>query len=144
MLDWSVGVPDVGAATHPSRGTTPQNGAAWKKQVGTVNFSNAETEELRELGGIRIARLRPLGNKRPGVAEFIGFVGRQAVPFEAHLTPAAEVGWRLARAHWHHGYATEAARQEVTFGSERAGIPEIVSFTNEANVRSQKVMQPLV
>jgi hypothetical protein len=69
---------------------------------------------------------------------------REAVPFEAHLTPAAEVGWRLARAHWHHGYATEAARQEVTFGSERAGIPEIVSFTNVANVRSQKVMQPLV
>jgi hypothetical protein len=79
MLDWSVGVPDVGAATHPSRGTTPQNGAAWEKPVGTVNFSNAETEELRELGGIRIARLRPLGNKRPGVAEFIGFVGRQAI-----------------------------------------------------------------
>ena len=28
---------------------------------------------------------------------FIGYVGLQWVPFEAHFTPAVEVGWRLSR-----------------------------------------------
>lgn len=28
--------------------------------------------------------------------EFIGFIGLSRVPFEAHFTPAVEVGWRLA------------------------------------------------
>ena len=45
-----------------------------------------------------------------GVAPFVGFVGLQRVGFEAHFTPAVEIGWRLAPAHWGKGYATEAAR----------------------------------
>src|SRR5205823_4821562 len=35
-----------------------------------------------------------------GGAPFIGFVGLQRVPFEAHFTPAIEIGWRLARSAW--------------------------------------------
>ncbi|MHB8509594.1 MAG: GNAT family N-acetyltransferase [Candidatus Dormibacteria bacterium] len=77
----------------------------------------------------------------PGVAGFVGFVGLHAVPFQAHFTPAVEVGWRLAREHWHKGYATEAARAAVAFGYERAGLAEVLSFTNVANVRSQRVME---
>ena len=45
----------------------------------------------------------------PGVASFIGFVGLARPRFEAHFTPCIEIGWRLARAHWGEGYATEAA-----------------------------------
>ena len=45
-----------------------------------------------------------------GEVRFIGFVGLNWVPFEAHFTPAVELGWRLARAHWGKGYATEAAQ----------------------------------
>ncbi len=44
----------------------------------------------------------------PGVAPFIGYVGLSVPAFEAHFTPAVEVGWRLARAHWGRGYAREA------------------------------------
>ena len=33
-------------------------------------------------------------------ARFIGFVGLAEPRFQAHFTPAVEVGWRLARAHW--------------------------------------------
>jgi RimJ/RimL family protein N-acetyltransferase len=62
-------------------------------------------------------------------------------PFEAPFTPAVEVGWRLAHAYWGKGYATEAARAAVAFGFERAGLAEIVSFTNVGNLRSQRVMQ---
>jgi RimJ/RimL family protein N-acetyltransferase len=46
----------------------------------------------------------------PGKASFIGVVGIETVSYEAPFTPAVEVAWRLARAHWGHGYATEAAR----------------------------------
>jgi RimJ/RimL family protein N-acetyltransferase len=42
--------------------------------------------------------------------EFIGFAGLNAPDFEAPFMPAVEVGWRLARHAWGHGYATEAGR----------------------------------
>ena len=79
----------------------------------------------------------------PGVAEFIGFTGIWPVGFDAHFTPAIEVGWRLARAGWGRGYATEAARAALEFGFEQAGLEEIVSFTIPANVRSTAVMERL-
>ena len=47
-----------------------------------------------------------------------------------------EVGWRLAREHWGHGYATEAAREALRFGFEEVGLEEIVSFTVPQNERS--------
>jgi ribosomal-protein-alanine N-acetyltransferase len=75
--------------------------------------------------------------------EFIGFVGLAAWDFEAHFTPAVEVGWRLARSSWGHGYATEAAREAVTFGFDEAGLDEIVSFTSPGNTRSRAVMERL-
>ena len=78
-----------------------------------------------------------------GSREFIGFVGLAYVPFEAHFTPALEVGWRLARSAWGHGYATEAARAALTFGFDHSDVPEIVSITAVSNVRSQAVMQRL-
>jgi len=77
----------------------------------------------------------------PGVAPFVGFVGLHEALFAAPFTPAVEVGWRLARAHWGNGYATEAARAAVAFGFEQAGLKEILSFTSVGNLRSQRVMQ---
>ena len=77
----------------------------------------------------------------PDVAPFIGFVGLSTPSFEAHFTPAIEVGWRLAREHWGHGYATEAARKAVSVGFEEYDLREIVSFTVPANFRSRRVME---
>jgi ribosomal-protein-alanine N-acetyltransferase len=75
--------------------------------------------------------------------EFIGFTGLVAPSFEAHFTPAVEVGWRLARPAWGHGYATEAARASLAFGFHEAGLEEIVAMTATTNVRSQAVMKRL-
>ena len=75
--------------------------------------------------------------------EFIGFTGLSAPEFEAHFTPAVEIGWRLARSAWGNGYATEAARAALTFGFEEVGLDEIVSFTTPANRRSRRVMERL-
>jgi RimJ/RimL family protein N-acetyltransferase len=78
-----------------------------------------------------------------GQGEFIGFTGLALQTFEAPFTPAVEVGWRLARSAWGHGYAIEAARASVADGFERLGLDEIVSMTSTTNLRSQSVMQRL-
>jgi RimJ/RimL family protein N-acetyltransferase len=74
---------------------------------------------------------------------FIGFVGLSEPRFEAHFTPAVEVGWRLARHGWRKGYATEAARATVAYGFDELGLEEIVSFTFVGNDRSRGVMERL-
>jgi ribosomal-protein-alanine N-acetyltransferase len=76
----------------------------------------------------------------PGVAPFIGYVGLWPADYVANR-PMVEVGWRLAREHWGHGYATEAAREALRFGFEDVGLDEIVSFTVPQNVRSRRVME---
>ncbi len=73
--------------------------------------------------------------------ELIGLTGLNTVAFEAHFTPAVEIGWRLAHSAWGHGYASEAARVALRVGFEQAGLPEIVSMTTELNKRSQAVME---
>lgn len=78
-----------------------------------------------------------------GGAPFIGFVGLIEPGFEAPFTPAVEVGWRLGREHWDHGYATEAARAAVQFGFRELDLGEIVAVTVPANVRSRRVMERL-
>jgi RimJ/RimL family protein N-acetyltransferase len=76
-------------------------------------------------------------------ARFIGFVGLAEPRFEAHFTPAVEVGWRLARDAWGNGYATEGARATVVYAFDDLGLDEIVSFTSAINERSRRVMERL-
>lgn len=75
--------------------------------------------------------------------EFIGFTGLNDVTFDAPFTPAIEVGWRLARSAWGHGYATEAARAALEFAFTTLGRQEVVSFTATSNLRSMAVMERL-
>ena len=72
---------------------------------------------------------------------FAGFVGLAQVPFEAPFTPAVEIGWRLARPAWGHGYVSEAARACVRFAFDDLRLDEIVAFTVPANARSRAVME---
>jgi RimJ/RimL family protein N-acetyltransferase len=72
-----------------------------------------------------------------------GFVGLWAADFPSAFTPAVEVGWRLSRASWGRGYATEAATAALADGFDRLGLDEVVSFTSVLNVRSQAVMARL-
>ena len=79
----------------------------------------------------------------PANSNFIGFVGLSVPRFEAHFTPCVEIGWRLERSAWGHGYATEAARAVIQFAFERLKLDEIVSFTATCNKRPERVMQRL-
>ena len=74
---------------------------------------------------------------------FIGYVGLWPATFDAHFTPAVEVGWRLVGDHWGHGFATEGGRAALRYGFEVVGLDEIVSFTAHGNVRSWRVMERL-
>lgn len=73
----------------------------------------------------------------------VGMVGLQRVAPELPCAPAVEVGWRLARAHWGQGYATEAARGWIDWGFATQGLPEIVAFVVPENRPSQAVMTRL-
>jgi ribosomal-protein-alanine N-acetyltransferase len=79
----------------------------------------------------------------PDVSPFCGFVGLSRVPFETNFTPAVEIGWRLDRLWWGHGYASEAARACLEYGFGPLGLTDIVSFTTTKNTRSRAVMERL-
>ena len=68
---------------------------------------------------------------------FIGFVGLN----EPSFRPGVEIGWRLARHAWGHGYASEAARTVLGFAFDDLGLEEVISFTSTTNIRSQRVME---
>ncbi|MER7949423.1 GNAT family N-acetyltransferase [Streptomyces sp. NPDC096079] len=59
--------------------------------------------------------------------ELAGFTGLSVPRFLPEVLPAVEIGWRLGRAHWGAGLATEAARAVVRFGFEERGLDRIVS-----------------
>jgi RimJ/RimL family protein N-acetyltransferase len=105
-----------------SRASSEASIDAWQSQFATQGWSNWAVE-LIESG------------------QFIGFTGlsvpRRTLPF----SPCVEVGWRLARAFWGNGFATEAARGALRVGFEQLSLAEIVSFTAVGNQRSRAVME---
>lgn len=79
----------------------------------------------------------------PGEADFIGFVGLAIPGFEAPFTPCVEVGWRLARSAWGHGYAPEGGAAALRFAFDELALPEVLSFTAVGNTKSRRVMEKL-
>jgi RimJ/RimL family protein N-acetyltransferase len=73
--------------------------------------------------------------------EFIGFTGLSPMPDGVPGAGGVEIGWRLARRAWHHGYATEAARAAVRVAFDGAGLDELWSMTAVLNEPSQAVMK---
>jgi len=72
--------------------------------------------------------------------EFIGRVGLDEVDEDMPFA-GVDIGWRLMRSAWGHGYAAEAARACLAFGFEALGLPEVVASTTVNNLRSQAVMR---
>jgi RimJ/RimL family protein N-acetyltransferase len=50
---------------------------------------------------------------------------------------------RLAREHWGHGYATEAATGWLDHGFGTLNLPRVISITDAPNLRSLAVMRRL-
>jgi RimJ/RimL family protein N-acetyltransferase len=131
----------------------------WRDQdVAAFAALNADPEVMEEMGGPRSRADSEAAARRirehfdahgyggwavelPRVESFIGFIGLAVPGFEAFFTPCVEIGWRLTRAYWGHGYATEGARAALDFGFEKLGLGEIVSFATTTNLRSRRVME---
>jgi len=73
---------------------------------------------------------------------FAGFAGLDPIDGGLRIT-GVEIGWRLAREFWGHGYATEAARACLAYGFTELGLPEIFAIAAEGNERSRAVMRRL-
>lgn len=76
--------------------------------------------------------------------EFMGFVGlaKQEIPGVAFM-PCHEIGWRLDKKFWGHGYATEAAKVVLDYGLSEGGLKEIYSYTALQNIPSINVMKKI-
>ncbi len=120
---------------------------------------NADPEVMRDLGGPLTstqsdakfdryaAAFAPRGFGRWLVetadGEFLGYTGVLLVGADHPLGEHFEIGWRLVRAAWGKGYASEAAKASLQDAFARAGMPEILSYTAPDNLRSQAVMARL-
>lgn len=113
----------------------------WLGGVLTYERARAYMERAHDafarLGMCRFA----IARKSDGV--FIGACGLMP-SFEAlPVPPFIDMGWRLSRQAWGHGYATEAARAVLHDGFTRLDLPEIDAITAEINLRSRGVMERL-
>lgn len=70
----------------------------------------------------------------------VGDVALQPVP---RPTGEMELGWHLARRHWGHGYATEAARRLVGFAFEMLGLDLLIADIAPHNTASNAVAERL-
>ncbi|MBL8834290.1 MAG: GNAT family N-acetyltransferase [Rhodospirillales bacterium] len=91
-------------------------------------------------GQFAISEYGPWAVEVPGQIPFAGFVGIWRVAFDEPASARVEIGWRLGRACWGRGYATEAARAALAFGFGPGGLDEIVAFVVPANRASRAVM----
>lgn len=96
----------------------------------------ARQQDALESGGLGL-----LAVEHRASGEFLGFVGLAVPGFVTPFTPCVEIGWRLARSAWGHGYATEGAAAALEHGFTEIGLEEIVSLTSLLNIRSQAVME---
>jgi RimJ/RimL family protein N-acetyltransferase len=79
--------------------------------------------------------------ERKDTGEFIGFTGLAPMADDVPGAGGVEIGWRLARRAWHHGYATEAAAAAAQDAFDRVGLAELWSMTAVLNEPSQAVMR---
>ena len=72
---------------------------------------------------------------------FIGFVGLAHQEDWSEGEHKTEVGWRLDRAFWGRGLATEAAKASVSYGLEHLGLERIISIIQPENTASRRVAE---
>jgi len=78
-----------------------------------------------------------------GTGELAGFTGLAVPTFLPEIMPAVEIGWRLGRAYWGRGLATEAAQAVVAHARAELGLRRLVSIHIVGNEASARVMVKL-
>ncbi len=109
------------------------------EEPGTPAKQRAETRE-------RILTLFPAGLgvwsifRRVAPQEFLGYALLIPIGDEG---PEAELGFRLVRAAWGGGIASEAGARLIRHGFEALGLPEIVAVTDPDNKASERTLRRL-
>ncbi|MBC7970930.1 MAG: GNAT family N-acetyltransferase [Verrucomicrobia bacterium] len=71
--------------------------------------------------------------------KLLGFCGLKSLDDTAEI----EIGWRLAKAYWGRGLATEGAKASLEYGFEVLEMNRIVAVANPANAASRRVMEKI-
>jgi RimJ/RimL family protein N-acetyltransferase len=71
------------------------------------------------------------------------FAGVWFLSRDPHDVQAGELGWRLPRHAWGHGYAVEGARALVDHAFDTLGLTRLWAETMAVNTRSRRVMDRL-
>jgi RimJ/RimL family protein N-acetyltransferase len=120
---------------------------------------NADPEVMKYLGGEPLSREQSdaitEGVNQRHLAEGIGFLAIERrsdgallgacglMRHDAWYPDVLEIGWRLGREYWGHGYATEAATSWLTHAFEERTEPRVISITDTPNLNSIAVMKRL-
>lgn len=72
---------------------------------------------------------------------FIGFCGLNAEPVEG--VEEVEIGYRLGRAFWGRGLATEAAKATLEYAFDALGIDSVIAIVEPENIASVNVIEKL-
>lgn len=78
----------------------------------------------------------PWAVERARDGALLGFCGLAIPTFLPQVLPAVEIGWRLRRDAWGHGYATEAAQAALDAAWRMMGMAQIVAIVHPDNDRS--------
>ena len=89
--------------------------------------------ERRRLGDAPLAVLRKQDR------QIVGWGGIYLDPFDREWGP--ELGYAFHPATWGQGYATEMARESLTWADRTLASPEIVAFAHPDNVASRRVLE---
>jgi RimJ/RimL family protein N-acetyltransferase len=81
--------------------------------------------------------------RRKDDGAFLGLCGVSPIWPTLAPAPGLEIGWRMVRAAWGLGYASEAARAALADVFARTDAAEVISFTLPTNTRSLAVMARL-
>ncbi|MBN1777069.1 MAG: GNAT family N-acetyltransferase [Clostridiales bacterium] len=102
-------------------------------------FSEQETQECldRQLTRYRTDGFGLWAVVLKETGEMIGQAGVSMQPVEDEQVP--EIGYLFNRAHWHRGYAAEAAIACKHYAFEVLGVPEIYSIIRDTNIASMNV-----
>ena len=107
-------------------------------------LTRQESDELKEtiIQGISHHGIGFWAVELKQTKRFIGFTGISPVAEEdLPCGSTTEIGWRLAKHAWGHGYATEVAKAVLKYAFYVLHLQEVVAFTATSNQRSRSVME---
>jgi RimJ/RimL family protein N-acetyltransferase len=106
-------------------------------------LTRQESDELADIFERMVARLGwgMWAVEERATGDFIGFTGIAPPRYDVAFMQAPEIGWRLLRAAWGRGFATEGAHAAAKFAFEELGLQEVLAVAVAENERSLAVME---